>query len=293
MKPHSFSYVRPSSVEEAVMALVEAEGDGKIIAGGQSLVPMMNFRLVSPAVLIDINHIAELKKIEVLPEGGLRIGALTRHHTLETSPEVRQYFPVLQQAMTHVAHLAIRNRGTIGGSITHADPAAELPMMMCLLDAQIFLATPEGPRILEASDFFLGPLTSAVEENELVTEIYLPALPQGAGWAFEEFARRAGDFALAAVGVVMAVAEGRVTVLRIGVMGVGDTPMRMTQAESLLTGQVLTDTEIASAVSTIREAVEPPSDLHASSAYRQHLVGVLAQRALQHAWQRATGAHHD
>jgi CO/xanthine dehydrogenase FAD-binding subunit len=195
--------------------------------------------------------------------------------------------------MTHVAHLAIRNRGTIGGSITHADPAAELPMMMCLLDAQISLATPEGPRVIDACDFFLGPLTSAVEENEIVTEIYLPALPEGTGWAFDEFARRAGDFALAAVGVLISVAQGRVTAMRIGVMGVGDTPLRMTQAESLLTGQVVTEAAVASVVSAIREAVEPPSDLHAPGEYRRHLVGVLAQRVIEQAWQRATGAHHD
>jgi len=291
MKPNSFAYVRPNTIEEAIMALIESEGDGKIIAGGQSLVPMMNFRLVSPAVLIDINRIKELSKLEPHVDGGVRIGALTRHHTLETSAEIQRQFPILHHAMSHVAHLAIRNRGTIGGSITHADPAAELPMMMCLLNAQIHVATPEGQRVIEAADFFLGPLTSAVEENELVTEIYLPSLPDPHGWAFEEVARRSGDFALAATGVILVAQDGRVAQARIGVMGVGDTPLRMPEAEAILVSDGVTDQSIERAIDSIREAVDPPTDLHGSTQYRRHLIGVLANKAIKQAWARATGAH--
>ncbi|WP_088710232.1 FAD binding domain-containing protein, partial [Noviherbaspirillum denitrificans] len=203
MKPPKFEYLRATTLDEALSALEAAEGDGKIIAGGQSLVPMLNFRLLNPSVLIDINGIEELAFLEEQSDGGLRIGALTRHHTLEMSEAVKRLFPVISDAMQHVAHLAIRNRGTIGGSITHADPAAELPMMMVLLDAEITLASPDGRRAVPAEEFFMGALTSAVEENEIVTEIYLPPLPPGCGWAFDEVARRLGDFALAAVGVVL------------------------------------------------------------------------------------------
>ncbi len=289
MKPPEFEYLRPSTVTEALSAMVASGGDAKIIAGGQSLVPMLNFRLLSPAVLIDINRIAELSFLEERPDGGLRIGALTRHHMLETSAVVKRLFPILNGAMAHVAHLAIRNRGTIGGSITHADPAAELPMMMLLLDARIRVATPKGPRTIKAADFFVAALTSTVKEDEIVTEVDLPALPPNAGWAFEEIARRAGDFALAAVGVILTAGEGRVTHVRIGVMGVGDTPMRMDDAETILFGQTCDGQTLDDVVKAVRENVEPMTDLHASSDYRRHLVGVLVRRAVLTAWRRANG----
>lgn len=289
MKPPEFEYLRPSTVAEALAALEASGGDAKIIAGGQSLVPMLNFRLLSPTMLIDINRIIELNFLEEQPDGGLRIGALTRHHILETSDVVKRLFPVLNGAMAHVAHLAIRNRGTIGGSITHADPAAELPMMMLLLNAEIKVATPSGPRTIKAADFFIAALTSSVEEDEIVTEVDLPALPSGAGWAFEEVARRAGDFALAAVGVVLTAEKGCVTHVRIGVMGVGDTPMRMDSAEAILFGQSCHGKTLDDVVKTVRENVEPMTDLHASSDYRRHLIGVLVRRAVLIAWRRANG----
>ena len=225
-------------------------------------------------------------------DGGLDIGALTRHHTLETSDLVRERFPVLHAAMQHVAHLAIRNRGTIGGSITHADPAAELPLMMVLLDAQISLVSPRGTRAVDAQEFFLGPLTSAVEEDEIVTQIGLPGLPQGAGWAFEEVARRSGDFALAATGIVLHVDDGRIAEARVGVMGVGDTAQRLFEAETILFGQACDESTLDEAVASVRAAVEPSTDLHASADYRRHLVGVLVRRALKDAWCRATGVQH-
>ena len=286
MKPSQFNYVRPGTLDEAIAALAGSNGEGKIIAGGQSLMPMMNFRLVSPGLLIDINRIAELDYLEE-HEGGLRIGALTRHHTLETSATVRRLFPVLTEAMSHVAHLAIRNRGTIGGSISHADPAAELPMMMVLLDARITATSPAGKRVIEAADFFVAALTSDVQEDEIVTEILLPALPPHAGWAFEEVARRSGDFALAAVGVILTIEQGRAAQVRIGVMGVGDTPMRMADAEAALSGQACDDATLDAVVEAVRNAVQPDGDLHASGDYRRHLVGVLVRRAVQTAWSRA------
>ncbi|WP_151448304.1 FAD binding domain-containing protein [Lacisediminimonas profundi] len=288
MKPSQFNYVRPTTLDEAIAALAAANGDGKIMAGGQSLMPMMNFRLLSPSLLIDINRIKELDFLEE-HEGGLRIGALTRHHTLETSATVNRLFPVLTETMAHVAHLAIRNRGTIGGSITHADPAAELPLMMLLLEARITAVSPRGKRVIEAPDFFVAALTSDVQEDEIVTEITLPALPAGAGSAFEEVARRSGDFALAAVGVVLTVEQGRATHVRIGVMGVGDTPMRLHDAEAVLMGQACDEQTLDAVVAAVRAAVQPDGDLHASGDYRRHLVGVLARRVVKTAWSRAEG----
>ncbi|MGB6054198.1 MAG: xanthine dehydrogenase family protein subunit M [Burkholderiaceae bacterium] len=289
MKPPKFDYLRPATVAEALEMLAAAGGDAKILAGGQSLVPMLNFRLLNPAALIDINRIAELQFLREQPDGGLAIGALTRHHTLETSPLVKRLFPVLNAAMAHVAHLAIRNRGTIGGSITHADPAAELPLMMTLLEARIRLESPRGVRTLEAADFFVAALTSAVEEDELVTEIELPPLPHGAGWAFEEVARRAGDFALAAVGVILTVEDGKVAQARVAVTGVGDTPLRIDDAETILYGQACDQQTLDDVVQAVRTAVQPMTDLHASADYRRHLVGVLVRRALADAWRRAHG----
>jgi CO/xanthine dehydrogenase FAD-binding subunit len=289
VKPPKFEYVRPSTLAEALSALKDSGGDGKIIAGGQSLVPMLNFRLLSPSVLVDITRIAELDFVEELDEGGLRVGALTRHRVLETSETVRQRFPVLNAAMAHVAHLAIRNRGTLGGSITHADPAAELPMMMILLDAEIGLASPSGKRTVPAEEFFVAALTSAVEDDEIVTDVFLPGLPAGHGWAFDEVARRSGDFALAAVGVVMMVENGIVIESRVAVMGVGDTPMRMYDAETVLFNQACDEQTLDQVAQAVQDAVSPNTDLHATSAYRRHLIGVLARRVVATAWRRAQG----
>src|SRR6516165_707260 len=197
MKPAAFDYVPADSVAMAIDALAQAGGDGKILAGGQSLVPMLNFRLVRPSVLVDINRIPGLGFI-VADEEAIRIGALTRHYQLETSPVIATHLPALSHAMTYVAHLAIRNRGTIGGSLCHADPAAELPMMALLLDAELETRPAEGVRRIAARDFFVGALTTALAETEIVTAIHLPALPPRCGWGFEEFALRAGDFAFAA-----------------------------------------------------------------------------------------------
>src|SRR5262245_60833584 len=202
MKPPPFDYIVADSVDAAVAALAASGGDAKILAGGQSLVPMLNFRLLKPSVLVDINRIAGLAFVE--DDGGaVRVGALTRHHTLETSALIARHFPVLACAMTHVAHLAIRNRGSIGGSLSHADPAAELPMLALLLDAKLAIASPAGRRVVAAGDFFIDAMSVDLAADEMVTEIVLPKLPPATGWGFEEVARRSGDFALAAVAVVL------------------------------------------------------------------------------------------
>jgi CO/xanthine dehydrogenase FAD-binding subunit len=287
MKPPVFDYVAATSVDMAVAALAAAGGDGKILAGGQSLMPMLNFRLLRPSILVDINRIAGLGFIEETADS-IRIGALTRHFALETSPIVARHFPVLCCAMTHVAHLAIRNRGTIGGSLSHADPAAELPMMSLLLDAELRASSASGTRVIAARDFFLDTMTVDLDGSELLTEIVLPKLPPQTGWGFEEVARRHGDFALAAVTATLTVSGGKISQARIALTGVGPTALRAAEAESVLVGQALDGRRTKQAIDAVREAIVPQTDLHASSDYRRHLAGVLAGRALAAAWRRAT-----
>ena len=289
MKPAAFEYEVADSVERAVATLAEAGGEGKILAGGQSLVPMLNFRLLRPAILVDINRIPGLAFVEDASVA-IRIGALTRHYQLETSPVIAKHFPALSCAMTHVAHLAIRNRGTIGGSLSHADPAAELPMMTMLLDAKLHVVSGKGKRTVAARDFFRDALTVDLAEDEMLTEIHLPKLPPNTGWGFEEVARRAGDFALAAVAATITVSGGVVREARIALTGVGPTALRATEAEALLRGQKLEPKLTARAIEAVRAAIEPESDLHASSDYRRHLAGVLTGRALEAAWKGASAA---
>ena len=286
MKPPPFEYRVADSVEAAVAALAEAGGEAKVLAGGQSLVPMLNFRLLRPAILVDINRIPGLAYVKE-DEGAIRVGALTRHHQLETSPVIAAHLPVLTAAMTHVAHLAIRNRGTIGGSLTHADPAAELPMMALLLDAIIGVASPKGRRTVAARDFFLGALSVALQPDELVTEVVFPKLPPGTGWAFEEVARRHGDFALAAIGVVLKVTGGEIAEARIAIAGSDERAVRAGEAEALLKGRPLEPKLLDAAGEAACACVTPNTDLHASADYRRHLVGVLTAKALTAAWERA------
>jgi carbon-monoxide dehydrogenase medium subunit len=286
VKPPAFEYRVAESVEAAVAMLAEAGGDAKVLAGGQSLVPMLNFRLLRPAILVDINRIPGLASIKE-ERGGIRVGALTRHYQLETSAVIAAHLPVLRAAMTHVAHLAIRNRGTIGGSLTHADPAAELPMMALLLDAMIGIESPNGRRAVAARDFFLGALSVALESDELVTEVVFPKLPPGTGWGFEEVSRRYGDFALAAVGVTLTVADGTIAQARIAIAGADEKALRASEAEALLKGRALEPKLLDAACDAARACVNPNTDLHASSDYRRHLVGVLTGKALSAAWERA------
>jgi CO/xanthine dehydrogenase FAD-binding subunit len=286
MKPAAFEYVVADSVEMAVASL--AAGDAKIIAGGQSLVPMLNFRLLRPSILVDINRIAGLAFIRD-DARAITIGALMRHHQLETSPVLAQHFPVLSRAMTHVAHLAIRNRGTIGGSLSHADPAAELPMMALLLDAELRVVSAAGARTVAARDFFHGALTVDLSEGEMLTEIVLPKLPPDTGWGFEEVSRRSGDFALAAVAVTLTLSDGAIAQARIAMTGVAPTARRAGAAETMLAGARLGAGISDAVIAAVRAEAEPETDLHASADYRRHLVGVLAARALAAAWQRAGG----
>ena len=287
MKPPPFDYARADDVDEAVSILARHDGEAKLLAGGQSLVPMLNFRLVRPSLLVDVNRVPGLSGIE---EGdrALGIGALTRHRQIEVSEVVQERFPVLRAAVRHVAHLAIRNRGTLGGSLAHADPAAELPMMAVLLNAKIEVRGPAGPRRLEAHTFFRSALATALDDAEMLTRVELPFLPPATGWGFEEAVRRAGDFALAAAAATLALdAGGKVAEARLAVMGAHDTPLRIDGAEALLAGEPLRGEVVGAAARAARDAVEPFDDLHASAGFRRHLVEVLARRALESAGRRA------
>jgi carbon-monoxide dehydrogenase medium subunit len=289
MKPPVFDYVAVPTVEQALAALAAAGGEGKILAGGQSLMPMLNFRLLRPTILIDINPIKELATIED-KGGSILIGALARHHQVETSDLIAQYFPIVAHVMTCVAHLAIRNRGTIAGSLAHADPAAEWPMLAVLLDATIHIASPAGRRTVKAQDFFLGALTVDLGPEDLIVGVELPKLADRTGWGFEEVSRRHGDFALAAAAATMTVEDGVVAQARLALTGVGPKPLRIADAEAALAGQSLSDDRLARAVEAVRAAITPETDLHASADYRRHLAGVLARRALQAAFTRAQDA---
>ncbi|MGB2649545.1 MAG: xanthine dehydrogenase family protein subunit M [Pseudolabrys sp.] len=286
MKPAAFDYVIADSIDMAVASLADGGGDAKIIAGGQSLVPMLNFRLLRPSILVDINRIGDLAFIQETGKN-ICVGALTRHFQLETSPVIARHLPILACAMTHVAHLAIRNRGTIGGSLAHADPAAELPMMALLLDAELSIASTSGKRTIAARDFFLDALTVDLAGSDIVTEIVLPKLPPETGWGFDEVARRSGDFALAAAAATLTLSAGIISQARIALTGVGSTTTRAAEAEALLVGQALEPGLTARVIDAVRAAIEPETDLHASSEYRRHLAGVLAGRAVSDAWRRA------
>jgi len=287
MKPAAFEYLQPLSLADALATLGRYGGDAKLLAGGQSLVPLLNFRLLRPAALIDINRVPGLNQVDWQPGAGLRIGALTRHHALETSSIVARHFPVISAAMAHVAHLAIRNRGTIGGSLAHADPAAELALLALLLDAEIVIESRRGPRVVPARAFLVGALVTALADDEMITEVRFPPLLPGAGWGFKEFAQRTGDFAIAAVGVILAVRDGKVTQARLALMGVGETAVRATEAEELLLGERYQSDLVSAAAATARAAVAPHSDLRASADYRRHLIGVLTEQVLVTAFERA------
>lgn len=283
MKPAPFEYVCPDTLEDALDLLAKTE-DAKVMSGGQSLLPMMNFRVVRPSVVIDISRLIELDYVRPTEDGGIVVGGLTRHRVMETSPLVAARFPIIQSAMRHVAHLAIRNRGTIAGSLAHADPAAEWPMLVVLLDAQLVLQSVRGERKVAATDFFLGALTTALEEDELLSRIEFPGLPGGACSAFDEVARRPGDFAMAAAGAVLQVRDGVVSYVQIALMGVGETPLRCRKAELALLGKSVSKFLLEEVVAMVCADLNPRTDLHASSDFRRHLAGVVLKRVLEQAW---------
>ena len=275
MKPTPFRYARPATAAEAVALLASSPGEAKLLAGGQSLVPLLNMRLVRPAVLVDLNGARELERIDAAPRGGLVLGALVRHADLATSPLVRERAPLLAEAARHVGHAAIRNRGTLGGSLAHADPAAELPAALLALDATLGLLGPRGMRRVAVADFFRGLLATALADDELLAEVTVPATPPG--WGFGEIARRPGDFALAGVAASLD-AGGHARVVG---FGVADRPVRLIAAEALAAATPLDEAMPARAGQAAAADCDPGHDVHASAEYRRHLATVLTEDALR------------
>lgn len=288
MKPPPFDYHRPETLDEAVSLLSGHGWDAKVLAGGQSLVPAMNFRLAAPAVLIDLNRVAGLGYLRE-DGGGLRIGAMTRQRVAERSAEVARLAPLIAETLPFVAHPQIRNRGTIGGSVAHADPAAELPAVLLALGARVHVRGPGGARTIGADDFFTGLFATALEHDEILTEVELPALPPRAGWSFMEVSRRHGDFGLAGVAVSLSLDDtGRCGAARIALLGVGEGPVLARGAADALIGSAPSADAVRAAADAARAEIDPPADIHASSDYRRHLVGVLVSRALPVAFARAS-----
>lgn len=288
MKPASFEYYAPVELQEALDLLDRYGDEAKILAGGQSLMPLINLRLARPGVIIDINHLRNLDVLSTAPDGGLAIGALARQRILERSRIVQEQNPILAAAMPLIGHFQIRNRGTIGGSLVHADPAAELPAVSLLLGGEFLLRSKSAARLVPATDFFLGYLATACRPGELLTEIRLPKWRAGEAWAVVEIARRKGDFAL--VGVALRAQLNGADILQdagIVMFGVGGKPQKMGRGEALLNGRRIDQALLGELGRVVAEELEPDSDVHASAAYRKEVGGVLVRRALQSALAKA------
>jgi len=294
VKPAWFDYYAPRGLDEALHILGDAGQDGRVLAGGQSLMPMLNLRILSPAVIVDINRIAALNRLHAGPDG-LTVGALVRHADLLRSPDVREGWPLLWEATTQVAHMAIRNRGTVCGSVAHNDPSAEHPSVLVTLGGTVVVAGLSGRRELPAEAFFTGMLSNALEPGEMVVEVRYPRQAAGTGTAFVEFARRLGDFAIAGAAAMLTMRDGVCKQAQLTIVGMGEGPFRVRAAEDMLTEQTLGRKEsqhvFAAVAATAAAAVDPADDVHASSAYRRHLAGVMVAQALETALVRAGGQH--
>lgn len=283
MKPTAFEYAAPSTIDEAVRLLAGADGAAKVIAGGQSLMPMLAFRLAAPELLVDLKRIQGLSDISI-DETGIRLGGRVRWCDIERDTRLRQHHPLLAAAVDHIAHYQIRNRGTVGGSLAHADPAAELPGVVLTCDATLKIVGINGTRSRAIDSFFTGPLQTALEPDEIITEVQLPFWPTKRRWSFLEFARRKGDFAMAGVALFYDEdADGLVTRAHTGAIGVADVPIRLTAVEQLLKGGKMNERTISAAAAKARETIDPPSDIHAPAAYRRSLLSTLLERALRQA----------
>lgn len=285
LKPAPFDYQAPATLGEAV-SLLAAHPDASIIAGGQSLMPLLAFRLAMPSLLVDLRRVPELNEV-VIDDNGVRLGALVRWRDIEGDRRLATAHPLLWEAVSHVAHYQVRNRGTVGGSLAHADPAAELPGVAVTCDAEITLAGPAGSRIVRAGEFFTGPLSTVRRPDEIVTELHLPYWPQDRRWAFREFARRQGDFALA--GILLFYDEdqhGTVSNAHVGVIGACARAHRLAGVEALLNDRAVDEAVVRRAAATAADEVDPPDDLHGDATYRRGLANTLLQRALRAAAQK-------
>jgi aerobic carbon-monoxide dehydrogenase medium subunit len=287
MKPASFEYFSPTTLDETLELLQEHGDDAKILAGGQSLMPLMNLRLARPQIIVDINRLSGLDGIASTGDGGLNIGALARQRAVEKSPLVRERNPLLASAMPLIGHFQIRNRGTMGGSLAHADPAAELPALAVVLGCEFSLARKGGVRVVPAADFFLGYMATAIEPGELLTEIRFPSWRPGTAWAIDEIARRKGDFAL--VGVALRAElddDTNVQDVAIVMFGVGGKPQRIESAEAMLKQRRVDQGVLRALGQAVAKELEPDSDIHASAEYRKEVGGVLARRVMESALAR-------
>ena len=288
MKPSSFEYYAAASIDHAISLMDEHGDEGRFIAGGQSLVPMMNFRVAAPPALIDLNGVSELSEVRFDTDGALHVGAMTRTRRLETDPGIAAANPLLAAATVHVAHTQIRNRGTIGGSIAHADPAAKMPGIVLACDAEICLRGSAGASVIKAANFFEGVFTTALQDSELIEKIYFPPWPQERCWGFQEISRREGDFALVGVAAWFDTdASGAISACRVVAIGVGDTPCRLRAAEDALTGSTPSPSLFEAAAGAIATDIDPFDDVHASADYRRDVAAVLVTRTLTDAWERS------
>ena len=288
MKPAPFTYAAPSTIDEAIALLVAYGDTAKLLAGGQSLMPMMNLRLARPQYIVDLNRVAGLDYIQE-HDGALVVGAMTRQRSLERMPTVRQHYPLLYEATALIGHVAIRNRGTVGGSIAHADPAAELPAVLLVHGGSVRIQGPRGTHQMAADQLFRTYLTTALEPDEILTAVHFPRWPAGTGWCFLEESRRHGDFAMVGVAVLLTLdAARRCTHVAVGLCGVGDRPHKVAAAPGLLLGHPLEEARLRDVADAAASEIEPDSDLHASAEFRRHLSAVLTQRALRTAAARAT-----
>ena len=289
MKPPPFEYYAPTTIEEALDHLAEHGYDAKPLAGGQSLIPMMNFRLAQPSVLVDLNNISELSYIRPDENGGVLVGAMTRHKIVGSDPLIAKQIPLVHEAIPNIGTSQVRTRGTFGGSLSHADPSAELVAVSVALDAQLKVRSQKGERWVPAGEFFIGSFTSALEPEELLVEINLPNLPERSGWSLMEVARRHNDFALVGVAAVVTLNEnGNCKIARMAFLSAGDRPMEAHQAAELLKGQAPTVEVILAAAEKAASAdIDPGGDIHATAEFRRHLANVLTRRALDEAFKRA------
>ena len=292
MKPAPFDYVIPSSVDEAVTLLSDEDVESQVLAGGQSLMPLLNMRMARPELIVDLGKLEALDFIRETEDGGLAVGAMTTKRSVEFSPVAEKNQPLMHAATRLIAHPQIRNRGTMGGSLAQADPAAEYPAVALILDAQIHARGPDGERTIPASEFFFTYLTTALQENELLTEMRVPAFPEARGWAFNEIARRHGDFAMAGSAVTLDLdASGHCANTRVVVFALGDTPLRAARVEEAINGEKPSQALFDSAVGMVTDGIEEPlSDVHATAEYRAELARVLTRRALVEAVGRAGGS---
>jgi len=282
MKLPPFEYKSPTTLAEAV-AILAAEDGARPLAGGQSLLPVLAFRLAAPSVLVDLKRIPDLRRITI-DQKGVHLGAMTRWRDILDDARLQTAHPLLVAAIDHVAHYQIRNRGTVGGSLAHADPATEMPGIAVTCEAETEVLGASGARTMPAAELFVGPLTTSLQPDEIITGVRLPAWPNGRRWGFEEFSKRRGDYALAAVAAFYDTDEsGAARNTHVGVIGAGDTPVRIDAAEQALNGRAVDEATIAAAAKAASHAIDPPDDIHAPAAYRRALVGTLLERALTRA----------